>query len=302
MGDWIIERYASIKSYIKLIFNQILYVFRSDVVPFLLSINLDPINKCNLKCKSCRGTFNLPPNDEGMSLDFFRRIISEIPHGVENVNLSMFSEPLLHPNIFEMIKITADAGFRPTIFTNGTLITEEIADRLLKSPLDSISLSMEVDDKNSLEWRGISHKKMEQTLILLIKLKTKLRSRVKVKISLVAHQSNVSHIRPFIKKWQQFIDGFKVSPMIMRKTGSKKPCSELWRGNLTIFSNGECIPCCGDFTRELKLGSLKSSTINQIWHGNSMKKLRRQHRSNLMPEICGICTVDENVGLGRFKN
>jgi len=303
MGDWITERYSTLKTYVKLIFNQLLYVFRSDLTPFLLSINIDPINRCNLKCKSCRGYFTFPPTDDGMSLDFFKQIISEIPHSVENVNLSMYSEPLLHPHIFEMIHITARAGFRPTIFTNGTLITESVAERLLKAPLDSINLSMEVDEQNSLEWRGISQKKSEEILALLLRTKKKLHSPVKIKISLVAHASNSSQLKAFIQKMKYQVDGIKVSPMIIRKKGEKKKaCSELWRGNLTIFSNGDCIPCCGDFSRELNLGSLKSGTIMQIWKGTSMRKLRTLHRVRKFPPVCANCSIDKSVGLNRFKN
>ncbi|GAB4330181.1 MAG: radical SAM protein [Promethearchaeota archaeon] len=302
MSDWLHERYQRLGTFCKLAANLAFHVARRNVTPFLLTVNLDPVNRCNLRCKTCRGYYDFPPDDEGMPYSLFTRVLRQIPASVENVNLSMYGEPLLHPQILRMVSDTARRGFRPTMFTNGTLVDGPTAKALLSSPLHALTLSMDVSEPTSLEWRGVSHARLEGVLRLLLRTKAELRSPVKVKVSLVSHPGNAALIPKFLAKWEKFVDGFKVSPFISRgKRTGLEPCSELWRGNLTVFSNGDVAPCCGDFGRQLVVGSLRDRSLWSIWTGPELRELRARHLRGDLGEPCSRCVVDSSGGLRRFR-
>ena len=63
-----------------------------------VGINLEPTNKCNLRCRFC----SIDPNRETgfMDWDFYCRTVDQASRiGVVSINLYLSGEPLFHPRI-----------------------------------------------------------------------------------------------------------------------------------------------------------------------------------------------------------
>ena len=106
-------------------------------VPF--TILIDPTSACNLKCVGCwAGEY---ATHDQLEPELFDRIIREAKEiGVYTFVLSG-GEPLLYPHLFELAEKHNDVAFM--MYTNGTRITDEVADRL--QDLGNISPAISIE-------------------------------------------------------------------------------------------------------------------------------------------------------------
>ena len=100
---------------------------------------------CNLACQHCWLTPTFQSNGgTGGHLDFdlFALAIDEgLPLGLRNIKLTG-GEPLLHPELFNAIKLIRLCGMRSFMATSGMGLTAEVIDRLVESGLGALYLSL----------------------------------------------------------------------------------------------------------------------------------------------------------------
>ena len=135
---------------------------RMRVVDWLYRPRLDWIqveinSLCNARCIYCPATVS----GKGwprrvMKLETFARLLPTIARSTRPspwrhplFHLQGWGEPLLHSDLFEMIELTKRAGCEVGTTTNGILIDDGIARRLVDSGLDMISFSLAgIDGRN----------------------------------------------------------------------------------------------------------------------------------------------------------
>jgi MoaA/NifB/PqqE/SkfB family radical SAM enzyme len=113
-------------------------------------VNIDLTHRCNLQCFYCRWHSPLiqrrrlePARRTDLSGDIFRELCGDLRvMGTRTVQFVGAGEPLLHPNIFEMIRIAKDNRLGVLMYTNGTLLQEERARSLIGSGLDVLRVSL----------------------------------------------------------------------------------------------------------------------------------------------------------------
>lgn len=95
-------------------------------------ISWNTTRQCNLRCRHCYrdATEAAEPNE--LTTDEGRKLIAEIAACGFKVLVLSGGEPLLRADICDLVAATRDAGLRPVLGTNGTLLTAEAA-RLLKA-------------------------------------------------------------------------------------------------------------------------------------------------------------------------
>ena len=101
-------------------------------------------NRCHLKCAHCYETEESHPPQREHALDVsdYRRIFTELADlGVLNLTLTG-GEIFLRRDIFEILDVAKELRFFIELFTSGTHITEEKADRLATYPLKSVEISV----------------------------------------------------------------------------------------------------------------------------------------------------------------
>jgi SynChlorMet cassette radical SAM/SPASM protein ScmF len=114
---------------------------------------------CNLRCRHC---WIEPPHQSEKrqypALDpaLFRHILQQAgPLGLTSVKLTG-GEPLMHPQIGEILEILRQEKLRFNMETNGVLCTPELARELVRSGLGYISVSLDGADAETHEWiRGV---------------------------------------------------------------------------------------------------------------------------------------------------
>lgn len=115
--------------------------------------------ECNLACRHCwiSPKFkNIKVADEYLSLDLLKSIIDQaIPLGLTDIKLSG-GEPLLHPDILDILSIARDRDLCVNVETNGTLVTKEFTDSISSCNKKFISVSLDGVDAPTHDWvRGV---------------------------------------------------------------------------------------------------------------------------------------------------
>ncbi|MHA1543146.1 MAG: radical SAM protein, partial [Candidatus Hodarchaeales archaeon] len=142
---------------------------------FPVRLWIESTNICNLNCPLCPNDSIVAEKKGFMDLDLFKRLVDEISNFAQDIYLHHRGEPLLHPDLFEMIKYTKQKGLQTKLHTNATQLNEEKSIKLLESGLDFISFSFDGYTKETYEKMRIGAN-FEQTLgniLLFLQLKKK---------------------------------------------------------------------------------------------------------------------------------
>lgn len=145
--------------------NYLFYLSRATGIPLVPpdTIQIMLTSRCNLRCNMC-GVWKsgYKREDEIGTADAKSLIDQAVEMGVTTVYFTG-GEALLRDDIFELIEYAARDGIITTFNTNGTLITEAVAERIANSGLTSLTFSIdspreEVHD--SLRGKGVFRKAM----------------------------------------------------------------------------------------------------------------------------------------------
>ncbi|BAX82125.1 radical SAM protein [Labilibaculum antarcticum] len=117
---------------------------KGELYPAFMMISIT--DNCNLNCQGCWVTIN--NQSKGMDMETLDNIIvSSKKKGSYFFGL-LGGEPLMYPHLMEVIERHPDCYFQ--MFTNGTLLTDEVAQKLRKlgnvSPLISVEGLQDVSD------------------------------------------------------------------------------------------------------------------------------------------------------------
>jgi radical SAM protein with 4Fe4S-binding SPASM domain len=117
----------------------------------LLSIELEFTKKCNLRCLYCYANAGEPVENE-LSFDDIESVILQAKEmGAKKIILLGGGEPLIYHGLMDTIRYINSIGLQQILFTNGTLITREIAHFLFQNKvavvIKSNSLNPEVQDR-----------------------------------------------------------------------------------------------------------------------------------------------------------
>ncbi|MDO8721655.1 MAG: radical SAM protein, partial [Syntrophales bacterium] len=98
---------------------------------------------CNLACIHCRASSECGPYQGELDTDRCKRLLDEIAAFSTPVIILTGGEPLLRPDIFEIAAYGNGKGLRMVMATNGTLVTEEIARRIIDAGIRRVSISID---------------------------------------------------------------------------------------------------------------------------------------------------------------
>jgi radical SAM protein with 4Fe4S-binding SPASM domain len=124
-------------------------------VPLVMSWNVT--RECNMKCSHCyiNATENKLPNE--LSTQEGKNLIDQICQVSKPLLILSGGEPLLRPDIYELISYGSSKGLKMGLGSNGSLIDDEVATKLKAAGIATVSIS--VDSHISAqhdEFRGVA--------------------------------------------------------------------------------------------------------------------------------------------------
>jgi len=98
---------------------------------------------CNLSCAHCRAAAEFGAYPGELSLDEIKTTIDDIVTITNPIIILTGGEPLMRPDIWEVVDYAHEKGAMPVIGTNATLITDEIASAMAEHRIPRISVSVD---------------------------------------------------------------------------------------------------------------------------------------------------------------
>ncbi len=112
--------------------------------PPLSKVYVEPTTACNLNCPICvRRSWSEPGGTMDMAI--YRRLVDGL-RGMPSLRTMAFwglGEPLLHPDIVEMVALAKELGAKTELITNGLLLDREMAEGLVMAGLDTLVVSVD---------------------------------------------------------------------------------------------------------------------------------------------------------------
>ncbi|NSS93489.1 radical SAM protein [Enterococcus faecalis] len=163
----------------------------------LQSIQLELSKKCNLKCIHCYIPNYSTKND--MTLNQVKKVIDEASDlGVINFDITG-GEPFLRKDILEILEYIHVKGMRTTIFTNGTIISENILQKLKDLNISKLKISIDgYDSKTHDEVRGKGA--FKKTIENIVKFKE---AGLLIEINTVLHKNNYKMAKKIIEQLER---------------------------------------------------------------------------------------------------
>ncbi len=264
------------------------------------SVQIEPTNRCNLRCVTCPGDRTSCPKGF-MDMALFERIVSEAADvGVQRIHLYLRGEPMLHPRIFDMVAFIKSKGLPVHLTTNGTLLTPERSAALLASGVtsaDQLTISFLGHSKQSHEATmvGVDHDAVIANILELVRLRRQMRVNGPViETILNAPPQTQGEGGDFLKFWRGKVDHARLGDYsiefqeygrdavsAIRRT---HPCNAIYE-RLLVFWNGVVPQCNGDFDGECPLGDLNVDSIEDIWNGERLRAVRKFHEEGRIDEL-----------------
>ncbi|AVX20856.1 MAG: putative heme d1 biosynthesis radical SAM protein NirJ2 [Bacillota bacterium] len=108
-------------------------------------ISWNTTNQCNMYCEHCYRDAGAKASEE-LSTEEGKALLEEIAKAGFKIMIFSGGEPLMRPDIFELVEHAVKLGLRPVFGTNGTLITPEVARRLKEVGTMGVGISLDSID------------------------------------------------------------------------------------------------------------------------------------------------------------
>src|SRR5580693_5842313 len=117
---------------------------------------VDFATRCNLRCPMCpvcglEDDAPLEPLNGVMALEAARKMLDEFTTKKPMVAPSIYGEPLLIPNLREVLREVKSRGMALALNTNGLTLTESIAEFFCEIEVDSVMFSIDAVTKETLK-------------------------------------------------------------------------------------------------------------------------------------------------------
>ena len=98
---------------------------------------------CNLRCIHCRAEATPISTVDDLTTQESLKFIDELASFATPILILSGGEPLFRKDIFELAKHATDKGLRVALATNGTLVTKEVAQKIVHAGIKRVSISLD---------------------------------------------------------------------------------------------------------------------------------------------------------------
>ena len=101
---------------------------------------------CNLHCIHCRASATELSSPNDLSTQAAHDIIDQIAEVSSPILVLSGGEPLFRSDIFQLARYATDKGLRVALATNGTLVTKQVAKKIVDSGVKRVAISLDGSD------------------------------------------------------------------------------------------------------------------------------------------------------------
>ncbi len=293
----------------------------------LKRLNLELTSRCNYACVGCP-THELIRGKGTMENRLFKAILDETEDKLERFFLWGYGEPLLHPNIGELVRYAGKFSAKKVMSTTGWKL-EDFSDLESLSELDELIISI-----NGLTPEVYTRHQINGDLEKVIRGIRKIApimkdSKTRFIMQIVAHKGNLDHIpraENFARDYgfdilvvksfnvmdqkQETFDKFVPLGTIFSRYKSVLndppktlesgvyPCEE-W---MVINWDGSVNPCCWDYKGVYNFGNAQDRGVYHIWNNITALRHRNKIKEGKFIDICVDCANSKVVSSCSFTD
>jgi radical SAM protein with 4Fe4S-binding SPASM domain len=265
---------------------------------------------CNRACDFCPGTDR---EKKIMDVELFRTIMKKLQGYSHLLHFHVMGEPLMHPKIDDFLDLCLQYNYRVNLVTNGILLDKKSASILTKKALRQISISMHhisgmaagkkidgylTEIKNFTEQAGIKNSGLYISMRLWNAGDIDIRNYMRTKIF------KMFNISPAITKasdknkpvrlgrniWLNSAEKFEWPDIHNTDYGRQGTCLGL-KDQIAILCDGTVVPCCLDNNGTMALGSIGSSSIDDILNSPRASAIKNGFtRGEITEDLCRHCS------------
>lgn len=268
---------------------------------------------CNAFCPHCPYT---PTNSKirmeerarqfpYMPWDVFKAIADETGKHKAILRFSGAGEPMVHKQCVDYMEYAKSVGCEVGLITNGSLMTEEKARRILDAGVEMIEFSMDAADTQTYDIvrKGLKFEKTLAYLKRTVELRDALKAKTRIIVSVVDQKIVHDQIDDIVAFYEPLVDAVQVRKFLtwdindLENSGDITPYLDPQAAcpfpfdRLLIDSDGSMRFCVYDIKARTNWGNVLKESISSVWTGPLFDELRRFHndREFNRNEICEKC-------------
>lgn len=202
-----LSRYEKLSLYSKASFNFTHIIGSKNTSPLIIAWVLT--KRCNLKCKHCSSYLNKDKIDPAFLMDIAKKLASSDAM----IIIISGGEPLLVPNIEEIISLLKSAGKKIVLNTNALVLSDKL-DFVLKSGIDNIAISFDshiAEEHDLIRGKNGSFQKALNAL-QSIKLRRE-NNTPYITVRFVVMKNNYQKMKEYIDFFSDKVDEIKFQPV-----------------------------------------------------------------------------------------
>lgn len=303
-----------------------------DVIPLPkpFTLIMEPTSLCNFQCVQCfqsvsRGSWFHRIRGH-MPMDCYKEVVAQMRSWagprLKVLKLSLYGEPLLHPDFPEMLRIAreSDIAERIETTTNASVLSAELAGAMVEQQLDYVRVSVYSarPERHAHVTRSpLPFGAIHENLARLQRIKKERGSErpfVSVKMLDSYGEENALFFDAYRDvadelyldkphNWSgvsddRFLEGLygdevgKARQDITASSSSRIACT-LPFFTLAVRSTGDVSPCCVDWAGGTNLGNIRTESLESIWGGERLYLFRKMQLEDRKHEnaACARCEL-----------
>lgn len=252
-------------------------------------IYIEITNSCNLNCSFCQETLRKP---HFMSAKEFSYVLEQVRPYTNYIYLHVKGEPLLHPELREILTCCENAGITVNLTTNGTLLKDKL-DILLAKPPHQINISLHsADDNDCIDMDSY----IQQLFYSCEKLLTHTETEISLRLWNTKNEPLLFGERNCVIKRHLYVNvqsPFEWPSLDNSYCNERGFCQGL-RQHLAILSDGTVVPCCLDGNAVMALGNIYKTPLENILENPRSQAFMEGFRKKTAVEpLCQHCSFKE---------
>lgn len=274
----------------------------------LKKVYLEITNVCNLDCSFCPGTRRTPGF---LSPEQFRLLAEKLRPHTKYLYLHLMGEPLLHPQLGELLAIAGELGLLVMITTNGTLLPRAGKILLTNPAVHKVSISLHSFEGNAADGPLLPY---VDNCAAFAKEAAEAGKRCALRLwnldgdnTQGANSQNPLILarlaEHFPQPWTENRLGFTLADRVYLEWGERFEWPDLGaedqgqagfcyglRDHVGVLWDGTVVPCCLDHEGDVPLGSLYRQSLEEILNSPRARAIYDGFsQGRAVEELCRKC-------------
>lgn len=292
------------------------------------SIHVALTTNCNLKCIMCPyhseelrkdHTTAYFEHSKRMPGELLDKLIEEAGHHGSHLAFGQYDEPFVYKGFINYAVKAKRMGCGVSITTNGTLLTEEDARRLVTAGVDHISFSLDAATEETYRKIRLDDFNVPlENMKKLVQVRNALKGRTVLRACLVVQDYN-RHEQDLFRDRMKEIGLDMVSFYVLSvykhgmwlneklnfdievpETKGRYACSQLW-SQVAVYPDGNVALCCATtlyvgYRNDVPyVGNIKEKSIQEIWLSSKYQQIREEALCGVFKNsVCRDCQIWHN--------